>query len=109
MVSWDYNWPVGSRKVQCPECGKEIIAKMKYCQCTNKECRHRFIADDHIYKTPDDRLKERQEMFKTLDEMEARFEKDIQTIRILKQKLKPLNSPKHKEKQPEPTQPAVIQ
>lgn len=97
MAAYYYNGYVAPRKVQCPECGHESISRRENCQCSVKECRFRFRGNDHIYKTQDDRLKERQEIFKILEEMESRLENEVRIISELKQKLKPLIEPKLKD------------
>lgn len=102
MVSYYYNPSVSRRKVQCPECGHEMRSQHKIVQCTVDGCRHRFVGDDHLFKTPDDILKEHGEIYEALEEVESRLTKEIENIQKLKQKLKPLTKPKRKENKTKP-------
>jgi len=119
MFSYE-NWSVDPRKVQCPECGRESISRRGWVQCSVAGCRHLFLGNDCLVKTPDDRLKERQEMDKILEEMKSRMYKEkedansridkiIEDINRLKQKLKPLSIPSSKKNTPESTQQVIIQ
>ena len=97
MVSWDWNSSTDPRKVQCPMCDHDFISRREYCQCSIKECRFRFIGDDNLFKTSDDRLKERHKQDKELQQLLAELEKFYSFTRTkiqrIRQQLKPLEPP----------------
>jgi len=82
---WSYH---KHRRVQCPNCGRDFWSQVYACQCS--ECKVRFDGDENLYKSYEDRAKERKEMDHKLAEIETIMVNTISTVKNIRKQLKPL-------------------
>ena len=106
-MSFYYNSTVSLRDVHCPYCSHIQFSSKETVQCT--ECKKRFYGDDYLYKTPDDRNKERHEQDKELELLEDELETFYTTIKTKIQKIRKQFKPLYPLKQKEESKPETTQ